>query len=193
MEDFCELMGQREQDHRNWLRALEKSLAEGTEFRLARDPRKCAFGQWYYSYRSESPWITGLLGKFEPPHNKIHALASSIDDLMRKGKNEEALRLIESARNGLLQEMVSLFEQLKVLMRETVKELAMIISLPQGTLAISIDRAVAVELIQPEMIKDVGTDPYSNGSGLVHRAVQRNAKGALAMILEPDLFFDCKR
>lgn len=186
--DFYKLMGQREQDHRNWLRELEKSVAEGAEFRLARDPHKCAFGQWYYSYRSESPWIAALLRKFEAPHSKIHAMASSIDELMKSGKNEAALRLIEGARSGVLQEMVSLFQQLKELMREAVQELAMVIAVPQGTFAVSIDRAVAVENISSDLIKEVQTDAVWSGRGLVHRAAQRGSAGSLAMILEPDLF-----
>ncbi len=65
MEDFSKLMRQREEDHRNWLNELEKSVKEKSEFRLARDPHKCAFGRWYYSYRSDSPWMTAVLRKFE--------------------------------------------------------------------------------------------------------------------------------
>ena len=188
LEDFCKLMNQREQDHLNWLKELEKSVVEGTEFRLAKDPHLCAFGKWYYSYHSESPWVTALLRKFEAPHRKIHALASSVDELVRKGNGEAALQLLESERNGTLQEMISLFRQLRELMRETVKELALVIPRTQGEFSISIDRAVAVERIPPDMIKDVQADPAALGCGLVHRAVQRSATGALAMILEPDLF-----
>jgi purine-binding chemotaxis protein CheW len=179
-------MGQREQDHRNWLRELEKSVAEGAEFRLARDPHKCAFGQWYYAYRSESPWIVGLLRKFEPPHNKIHGLASSIDELTKNGKRDEAVRLIESARQGALQEMVTLFGQLRDLMRETVRELALVIAAPWGTFAVSIDGAVAVEKVPPDFIKEVPTEAVSSGGRPVRRAVQRKSTGGLAMILEPD-------
>src|SRR5216684_6094246 len=90
VEAFCQLMKQREEDHRNWLKELRKSVEEGTEFRLATDPRKCAFGKWYYSYRAESPWIGGVLKKFEDPHNRIHALASSIKELTKAGRRKDA-------------------------------------------------------------------------------------------------------
>jgi chemotaxis signal transduction protein len=183
--DFCGLMGQREQDHRNWLAELEKSVALRAEFRLARDPHKCAFGQWYYAYRSESPWITALLQRFEEPHNQVHALASSIDHLMKIGEHDRALRLIESARNGVLQRMISLFQQLKELMGNTVRELALVITAAHATFAVSIDHVVAVEKISADLIKEVPTDSVSPGRGLVRRAVQRGATGALAMVLEP--------
>ena len=188
MDDFYKLMGQREQDHRNWLKELEKSVSEGTEFRLARDPHKCAFGQWYDAYRSESPWVTALLRRFELPHGRIHALATSIDELMKNGKNEGALRQIESARKGAFHEMISLFEELKELTLETVKELAMVITLTRGVFAVSIDRAVGVERIPPDMIKEVQTGTASLGRGLVHRVAQRSAIGSLALVLEPGLF-----
>ncbi len=188
LDDFYALMNQREEDHRKWLTELERSAVEGTEFRLATDPHKCAFGRWYYSYQSGSPWITALLGMFEAPHARIHGIASSIGELTRAGKKEEACLLIERSRNAELQQMISLFKQLKDLMRETVKELAMVIVGPRRTFAVAIDHAVAVETIPPDLIKGVQTDVLAHGSGLIHRVAERTAAKSLAMILEPEMF-----
>ena len=191
LDDFYKLMNRREEDHRNWLKELEKSVMEGTEFRLATDPHKCAFGQWYYSYRSNSPWITTLLRKFEPPHNRIHAIASSTSELVKTRDNDEARRLIEQTRNGELQGMVSLFQQLKELTRETVKELAMVITATQNTFAISIDRAVAVETIPTDLIKEMQTDVFSPECRFVRRVAERSTARSLTMILEPEMFGVC--
>ena len=188
LEDFFKMMTQREQDHRNWLNELERSVVQGTEFRLARDHRQCAFGKWFYSYKSESPWVMALLQKFELPHSEIHAPASSIFELMKNGRNAKVLPMIENARNGVLQEMVSLFQQLRSFMLGTVKELAMVITLNRGTFAVSIDSALGVERIASDMIKEVQINSASLGRGLVHRAAQRSATGSLAMILEPERF-----
>ncbi len=188
LRDFCKLMGQREEDHRNWLTALEKSVTEKTEFKLATDPTKCAFGQWYCSYKPQSPWIAGLLRKFEAPHAKIHALASAAQASVRRGDDAEAMRLIDGERESTLQEMVSLFQQLKQLMMDTMKEIVLIISNPQGAFGFSVDRALAVERISPEMIKEVPIDPSSRESGSLRRALQRSATGPPTMILEPALF-----
>ena len=186
LEEFYSLMGQREQDHRNWLTELERSVAEGTEFRLTRDPHQCAFGRWYDTYRSESPWIMALLRKFEPPHGKIHDLAFSIDELVKSGKNDQAMRLIESARYGVLHEMILLFQQLRQFMRESVKELALVITVAQRTFAVSVDQALAVEKIAADLIQEIQPVGILPGCGLVHRAVHRRSTGTLAMILEPD-------
>jgi len=84
--------------------------------------------------------------------------------------------------------MISLFKQLKDLMRETVKELAMVIAGPRRTFAVAIDHAVAVETIPPDLIKEVQTDVLARGSGLIHRAAERSAAKSLALILEPEIF-----
>lgn len=187
LDEFYSLMNQREQDHRNWLLQLEKSAKEGTEFRLATDPHKCAFGQWYYSYRSQSPWITALLRRFETPHNRIHAVASSVIQLVNSQNLAEAYKLIEQKRNGELREMVALFQDLKALMREAVKQLAVVITTPSTSLAMSVDSAIAVETISPDLIKDLHTNELLPGCGLVRKLGHRKAANSLALILEPEM------
>ncbi|HTR39401.1 MAG TPA: chemotaxis protein CheW [Bryobacteraceae bacterium] len=184
LDAFYQLMNQREQDHRNWLKELDRCVLEGDEFRLATDPHKCAFGKWYDSYRSGSPWIAALLRKFEAPHRTIHAVALSATGLVKAGKCEEAHGVVEQARNRELREMVSLFEQIKQLMRETVKELAMVITTPGKVFAVSIDQAVAVENIPPSQIKEVDTGAVLPGQ--TRKMAQRNASNSLAVVLEPE-------
>jgi len=187
LQDFFALMRQREQDHRNWIDELERSVVEGSEFRLATDPHQCAFGRWYDSYRSTSPWITALLRTFEKPHGQIHALASEVGERIRNGNSQEAKMRIGQARNGVLRQMIAIFQEFKELMRDTVKELAVVIMVGRNAFAVSADRAVAVENIAPDRIKDVGTGLLAPGSQLVHRCAERSAARSLAMILEPDL------
>ena len=49
---FCDLLDQRERDHRKWLDELEASLAERRAFALTSD----ALGKWYDGYRAQNPW-----------------------------------------------------------------------------------------------------------------------------------------
>lgn len=127
IEAFTAMMDQREQDHRRWLDALEQALRERTEFKLATDPHQCAFGRWYYSYRTDSPWIASLLKKFEIPHNRIHACAKEALALAAAGRCEEASQLIDEKRRCELREMVDPFQSLKNLVRESRREIAMIV------------------------------------------------------------------
>lgn len=53
IQEFCELMDARRQDHINWLTTLENSVKNETEFTLTTDPHKCAFRKWYDSYNPD--------------------------------------------------------------------------------------------------------------------------------------------
>src|SRR5690349_21738071 len=75
IEEFCALMQQREQDHRDWLAELEASVRENRPFRLTTDPHQCKFGKWYDAYQPPNLTVEGLLKKFDAPHRAIHRLA----------------------------------------------------------------------------------------------------------------------
>jgi purine-binding chemotaxis protein CheW len=186
LEEFYKMMAQREEDHRNWLQELQRSVVEGCEFRLAKDPHNCAFGKWYYSYRPENVWVGAVLRRFETPHNKIHSLAVRIDRLVTTGKKEEALRLIEQARTGVLGEMIALFDRLKELMREASKEVAMVLATPTQTFAASFDGVVAVERIPSDKIEEIRAESFGLRDGAVRRIAHRGTSGPLALVLEPD-------
>jgi len=185
VEAFCQLMKQREQDHRNWLKELRRSVEEGVEFGLARDPRKCAFGKWYYSYRPDSPWIGGVLKRFENPHNRIHALASSIEELTKTGRREDALQAIEEATKGVLGEMIALFDHLKDLARSTAQEIAVVFTTPNSTFAGTFDSAIAVENIAADKIEDLQAGSLVEEGKLVTRIMHRDEARSLALVLEP--------
>jgi purine-binding chemotaxis protein CheW len=184
IEAFVKLMAQREQDHRNWLEELDRSVVDGTEFRLATDPRKCAFGKWYYSYKSDSLRMTSQLAKFEAPHNRIHALAAKVGEMVKAGQKEKARQEIQEARTGTLRQMIALFQEMKDLVRESRREMALVINSTQKTFAIAVDQALAVEPIPAAKIRKLDTTDVSLSPGLVERVAERKDTGQLAMILE---------
>ncbi|MFW5686210.1 MAG: CZB domain-containing protein, partial [Spirochaetota bacterium] len=82
---FRGTMTQREVDHLNWAIGLNKLLTDDTlhELTVETDPRKCAFGEWYYSpARLEAealmPTIAPLLAQIEEPHRLLHESAVAI-------------------------------------------------------------------------------------------------------------------
>lgn len=109
--EFRAMLEAREQDHRNWILELERSVKENRPFTLATDPHKCAFGRWYDNYESDSVLIASHLQKFEGPHNRIHALAVEVQRLVEEGRPEAAARRIDAVRASELNEMIVLFSQ----------------------------------------------------------------------------------
>src|SRR3989339_603112 len=116
------LLAQREQDHRNWLSALEQSARDGTEFKLTADPHKCAFGKWYDTYTHENLVIASLLLKFDKPHKAIHAVAEKKREIAIVVTGSEklyalAVDSIESV-GQLAEESTQDIEQIAIELRE---------------------------------------------------------------------------
>lgn len=185
MEALVELLRQREQDHRNWLDELGRSVAERRPFGLATDPRKCRFGQWYYSFRTEDPVLRGELVRFEEPHAQIHALALEVEKLKASGGFEEAQRQVEGTRHGLLSELLERFARLRDTVREQHKEIGVCARLDGRAAVFIVDRAEAVAELEPFPRED---DPVAAGvlqAGFV-RSLAR-WKGAKQPVLVLDL------
>jgi purine-binding chemotaxis protein CheW len=114
--EMVEMLHAREKDHVNWLRELESCVREDRSFTLAVDPRKCKFGQWYDQYRSDSLTLREHMKKFDAPHKAIHALASQAKALVDANRRDEAVALIDHARNRELRMMVDLFAEARNLL-----------------------------------------------------------------------------
>ena len=77
-----------EEDHCRWLQELEACVEERREFRLATDPHKCKFGQWYDKLLGNPPGLaqltnsdlnlTSLFEQLDQPHKLIHAVAQRV-------------------------------------------------------------------------------------------------------------------
>jgi chemotaxis signal transduction protein len=107
---LVELLKAREDDHKHWLQALEKSVLKGHDFDKARDPRQCAFGQWFYSFKTENEDLKAILSRFEEPHNKLHALADQLLSLCDQDKQQQAISLLEKERATTYAKLIRLFE-----------------------------------------------------------------------------------
>lgn len=76
---FEEMLALRKQDHINWVEALRHSIHSGEEFKLATDPHRCKFGQWYDSYKPTSRVVKIHFDQIHAPHDKLHESALLCD------------------------------------------------------------------------------------------------------------------
>jgi len=179
------MLGEREQDHRNWLAELERSVAEDRPFGLATDPRRCKFGQWYYAFQTEDPVLRSELARFEEPHARIHALALDVAGLRQAGRAAEARALVAEARQGLLAQLVALFQSTRATLHQEHKEIGVWTKVGSRRAVLIVDRADAVAELEPFQ---EGDDPVREGvlkSGLV-RSLGR-WKGSPQPVLVLDL------
>jgi chemotaxis signal transduction protein len=185
-DDFCNLMLQREQDHRNWLAELEASVKQGRSFDLTTDPHQCAFGKWYDTYRAENVWVAGLLKKFDRPHQRIHGVAARVKELAAAGKHDQCIRVIADARDTVLALMIKLFSDLKKLVREVQRETAVILTASGKTFAVSVDSAVSVEKLVPGSVASLPAGVSHNPNAVVQRVAKRGKQEQPLLLIETD-------
>jgi purine-binding chemotaxis protein CheW len=187
---FCAMLDQREQDHHNWLNELEASVREGREFKLTTDPHKCAFGKWYDTYHADNPVIAMHLKKFDQPHQHIHAIAIEVEKLMAQGVPDKAQEMIDGTRTGSLGHLLKLFAELRSIIREGNREIALVVNAEGKNFAVSVDSAQSVEKMQAGSIEKLQAGLDIAHNGVVQRFGKRAKGGEVILILESDRLMD---
>jgi len=142
---FSEMMEQRKQDHIKWLKELELSVIEKRPFNLATDPHKCAFGKWYYNYKTDNLLLSRLLSKFENPHSKIHSIAHKVEELKEKEQFDKAKEIILTTNSKELSMMISLFEDVKLAYEQQNSHKIIILKNNDNKCALAVDNVLSVE------------------------------------------------
>ncbi len=189
-EELCALMEQRAQDHKRWLDELEASVKEKRRFALARDPHQCAFGKWYDNFKTDNILLSGFLKKFDAPHKKIHELADEVERLLEKGCAEQALEMFAHARAGVLSTMLGLFVDFQQMIRDTHREIAVVLHGQAGAYAVSVDSVASVERLAAADMEELSGKGLEQRSGLVTSVAKRAKGGGLVLILATDSIMD---
>jgi chemotaxis signal transduction protein len=165
MADLIEIFDTREQDHIDWLNALENSIQNNLSFTKATDPNECAFGKWYNSFETRDSTLKDMLAAFDEPHRKIHGLASTLLAMSNQGRTEEALKELSHHRVTTLQRLRSLFSRAREQIRSGMR---------QVLLFVTEDGKTPVYALKIDEINDVMTYALSD--------FQAASSGALAQI-----------
>ncbi|MDD5250783.1 MAG: CZB domain-containing protein [Rhodocyclaceae bacterium] len=152
-EEMRTMLPQRRQDHLDWMAALEDSLRSGASFAKARNPRECAFGKWFYAYRSQDRRLALLLGQFEQPHGVIHGLADKLLGLAEHGQRSEALRMFDEAHDTTLAKLMQLFDAAQRLIVELQRRIAVVVADGDEACALGADGIRDIVTVPAERIK----------------------------------------
>lgn len=154
-DELIKLMHEREADHKNWIAELEKSVKEKREFKLTTDPNKCKFGKWYNQFKTENRILESLLKRFDKPHQRIHAIAIDVGKFVKNGKFSAAFDIINRTRNNELAEMIKLFAEVRKLLEESTREIAIVLEWGGADMVISVDSVETVEKLNQKNIEKV--------------------------------------
>ncbi|MCA8943520.1 MAG: chemotaxis protein CheW [Planctomycetes bacterium] len=182
IERTCEVLHQRQADHKNWLDELDASIAEGRRFTGQTDPTKCKFGVWYANFESPNRQIAAFMERFDKPHRRIHSIATATSELVASGQVDEALEMITSVRSSDLSALNQLFEQLRDMIQSSRREVAVLLSDGGQSFAASVDEVVAVETL--ELVHDAHDALESKGMSGMARGIATRADGSLVLLLE---------
>ena len=189
IEALAKMLEQREEDHRNWLSELETSVREQRKFRLTTDHHACAFGKWYDSFKTDNLRLTGLLLKFDAPHQRIHAVGKEVEVLAGRKDFDAAFALIDRTRETVLAKMVSLFNEARDTIRKTHTEIAVVVEHQGRTLALTVDSVDSVETLDPGTLAGM-SDSYGDVAlNLVSMVGRRREDGAMVLLLALDDLF----
>jgi purine-binding chemotaxis protein CheW len=183
-EALVDLLKQREQDHRNWVDALEKSVEEKTRFALTTDPHVCKFGVWYDTFTTEDLILSTAMRRFDEPHKRIHAVGAEVIALCERGDYESARERVAVARRGLLNRLIDTFAETYVLLRDQSREITVVLNDGRRTFGVAVDSIQSVERLPAS-----GVSPVSDvGGGLTQEFVtaigRRGKDNSLVMILD---------
>lgn len=151
-EAFKITIDQRKADHINWIGALEKSIKENSEFKLARDPHQCAFGKWYYHYHAENQVVDFMLRKIEEPHRKLHELADQVlacsqkhDECTRKECVKQAFL---AGKTKLMPQLLALLDEVKEVFHHRYQEKLIVVEEGDRRIAVIVDDVKAIDQLE---------------------------------------------
>lgn len=127
-EELIKTLMAREQDHIDWLNALEHSIKTGEPFTKARNPHQCAFGQWYDQFETRDEELKDIMKQFDAPHKRIHALADRLLGLKDKGQFEQALQELSLERVTTLVQLRRLFDRAREQIRDSIKSVLLFVT-----------------------------------------------------------------
>jgi purine-binding chemotaxis protein CheW len=182
-------LGKREQDHINWLTELDNSIKEHREFKLTTNPHACAFGKWYDTYKATNVIMENHLRKFDAPHKRIHALGMEAVTLVKNSKVEEATALIEREKNVTLALLVNLFAEAKKLMRETVREIVIVLTHQGRSIGVSVDSIESVEHLKEDTVDEIPGISAQISNGLVTKTGKTLKGEKIVMLINTEEIF----
>lgn len=179
---MVEMLYKREQDHLNWVSALEKSLRHGDAFLLARDHHMCAFGKWFYSYKPFHAEFAQVLAEIEAPHARLHKMANELLIMADNGDREGALIQLSMLRKSELKLLRDRFEELRTIARTWQLEQVVILKKDEIQLGLCVDTVETTEILDPNSLAELAYGDLKK-SGLIARSA-RNEAGDLVLLLD---------
>jgi len=180
-QHLLDQLAQREKEHKAWLSELEAAVEEERDFKLTLDPHACAFGRWFDHFEAQQVVLAQVVERMGAPHQRIHAVATSVMEASKAGDKERALKIIDTTRHGDLAQLIHLFAETRDVLLDMQREIAVVVQAPdQGNIALLVDSVEAIDTLTMQE----GDDAYASGSPLL-QGVATSRADELVLLLDP--------
>ncbi|MEG0036358.1 MAG: chemotaxis protein CheW [Oscillospiraceae bacterium] len=184
---FVAMLEQRKRDHYHWVEELNRSIEQHEQFHLATDPHKCAFGEWYYSFKSDNNAINHHMKKIEAPHSLLHGAAleaEACNQEHNKCKREKCIKeILYEAEHVYAKTVIDLIEEAKNVMKDSYREMALVIEHNDKYYGLAVDEVLSVEEVEDGGGRD-GVDAISKIPMV--KAIKKCRRYENEMIIELD-------
>ena len=150
---MIKMLVEREKDHINYIDELVASVRDKRAFLLNTDPHECTFGQWYDSFKTDNLDLSIFLSNFDLPHKRIHGVAVEVQEVVKRNDFAEAERIIDTAKHNELKLLMELFKEAPKQIRNSHRELSIIIEKEVNQFAVSADKVVGIAEFTEEQIE----------------------------------------
>lgn len=189
--ELLNILSERENDHIEWINALEDSLNNHVAFTKATNPDECEFGKWYNKFDTRDETLKELMEAFKEPHNRLHALADKLLELRDNNKNEEVLEILAHERITTLNRLRVLFSRARDQIKSGMRQVLLFVTLDGKTPRY----ALLIDEIN-DVINYEASDFQSSRAGALglFRKIEDVIEGIFTRKDTPDcLFFDINK
>lgn len=189
---IAQLLHEREEDHCRWVEELEACVRESREFRLATDPHKCKFGQWYDALMANHEErgrltnndlaLNSLLERLKEPHQRLHAVAEEVLRHATAGRAQQAQRIVDETRNGELSALRQLLARCREQFEVARRGVLVVFSDDDGLFGGLVDRVFEVVRFAGDRIQSV--DHALMGDGVVGGVAEWGNAGKMVQLLD---------
>jgi chemotaxis signal transduction protein len=130
---LLEILTENENDHVEWMNALEEAIKNGSAFTKALSASDCDFGKWQDKFETRDETLTELLLAFSEPHQALHALAEELLDMRDNDKQEEALAKLSVERATTLRRLRALFARARDQIQGGMRQVLLFVTLDGKT------------------------------------------------------------
>lgn len=150
-KEFESFILRAEKEHLDWVNEFKKSIENGTEFTLNRNPGNCEFGKWCKSYNTDNDIISYHIKKIEKLYEELYLLSNQLENCAKMEEKEKSRFLKEEVFPALERcssKILKYLNKILSVMKDDCKRMVITIKKEDLHIGIIVDNVCSVEKLE---------------------------------------------